>query len=100
MRTAENRARETQRDSTFTNAADPAPTGSVSEATLTGLKHERLAASTGRSGLPADLTKSVQAATLPPVAPGQARSGEASGVRNESSRFERGNSTGKNTPER
>ncbi|TDO68581.1 hypothetical protein EV651_102504 [Kribbella sp. VKM Ac-2571] len=100
MTTAQHRARESQRDAMFTNASEPAPTGSVSEATLTSLRHERLAAASGRAGLPADLTRNVQAATLPPVAPGQARSGETSGVRNESSRFERGTGTGKNTPER
>ncbi|RZT20029.1 hypothetical protein EV649_3169 [Kribbella sp. VKM Ac-2569] len=103
MRTAENRAREGQRDVMFTNGSDPAPTGSVSEARLTGLKHERLAAAGGRAGLSPDLTRSVQAARLPPVGPGQARSGDTSGVRHESSRFERGTGTGtgkNSTPER
>jgi hypothetical protein len=100
MRTAENRLREGQRDGMFTNAPDPAPTGpersSVSEVSLTGLKHQRLAAAAGPAGLSPDLAKSAQAASLPPVAPGRARPGDTSGVRHESSRFERG----KNTPER
>ncbi|MGW6201277.1 hypothetical protein ACWF0M_34380 [Kribbella sp. NPDC055110] len=56
----------------------------------------------GPAGLSPELLKSVQAATRPPVAPGQERTGETSGVRNESSRFEPGknNGTGKSTPER
>lgn len=40
------------------------------------------------SGLSPDLTKSVQAATLPRLAPGQARTGDAHGARTESSAFE------------
>jgi hypothetical protein len=104
MRTAENRLREGQRDGRFTNAPDPAPRGpehsSVSEVSLTGLRHERLATTAGPAGLSPDLAKSAQVASVPPLAPGQARPGETSGVRNESSRFDRGTGTGKNTPER
>ena len=100
MRNAENRLREGQRDGMFTNASEPAATGSVSEARLTGLKHERLAAAGGRPSVSPDQARTMQAATLPPITPGQARTGETSGVRHESSRFEHGKGTGKSTPER
>lgn len=94
MRTAVNRARETLRDGKFTNAAEPTPMGSVSEAQLTGLTHERLAVAGGQAGLSPEQVKSLQVATPPRLAPGQARSGETSGARNESSRFDHGKGTG------
>ena len=98
MRTAENRAREGQRDTMFTNAPDPAPKGpvhsSVSETSLTGLKHDRLAAAGGRATLSPDLAKIADVARTPPLAPGQARIDDVSGVRTETSRFEPGKSTG------
>ncbi len=96
MRTAENRTREGQRDDLFTNRSEPGTPGRVSEARLTELKHARVAAAGGRAGLPADLTRNFQAGTMPTVAPGQARTGDTSGVRNESSRFEHGKGTGNN----
>lgn len=96
MRTAQHRAREGQRDDLFTNRSEPGTTGRVSEARLTELKHDRVAAAGGRAGLPADLTRNFQAGTMPTVAPGQARTGDTSGVRNESSRFEHGKGTGHN----
>ncbi|TCC10280.1 hypothetical protein [Kribbella soli] len=100
MRTADHRLREGQRDLKFTNGSEPAPTGSVSEATLTGLRHERLAAAGGPAGLSPDQAKTMQAAALPPIAPGQARTVDTSGVRHESSRFEHGKGTGNKSPER
>lgn len=100
MRTVENRNREGQRDVMFTNASEPPAVGSVSEARLTGLRHQRLAAAGGRAGVSAEQAKTMQAAALPPIAPGQARTGETSGVRNESSsRLDRGKGTGPQTPQ-
>jgi hypothetical protein len=94
-------ARLTLRDQ-MVNGDTPPPAGaqsSVSQEALTQTSRQVTAmVGNGPAGLSSDLTKSVQAATLPPVAPGQARAADTSGVRNESSRFERG--TGKNTPER
>ncbi|TCC18003.1 hypothetical protein [Kribbella speibonae] len=106
MRTATHGAREGLRDRLYANTDTPAPRGepnsSVGVDALTRLTHERLAAAGERAALPPDLAKIADVARTPPLAPGQARIDDASGVRNETSRFEPGKSTGKgnNTPER
>lgn len=68
------------------------PTGAQSSVSQDALTENarQVAAMTanGPSGLSPDLTKSVQAATLPRIAPGQARTGEVPGTRTESSTFE------------
>ena len=97
-------ARSALRDQMANGDAAP-PTGEQSSVSPQALAEtsRRVAAmvGSGQAGLSPDLLKSVQAATRPPIAPGQARTGETSGVRNESSRFDRGTgtSTGNKTPE-
>lgn len=100
MRTATHRAREGQRDLLYANTDTPAPRGepnsSVGVDTLTRLAQERAVAAGGPAGLSPDLARIADAARVPPIAPGQARPGEAV-ARNESSRFEPGKGTGKGT---
>ena len=77
------------------------PRSSVSQEALTETSRQVAAmVSNGPSGLSPDLTKHVQAATLPPVAPGQARAAGTSGVRDESSHFERTSKPDRSGPAR
>jgi hypothetical protein len=77
------------------------PRSSVSQEALTETSRKVAAMVTNSpSGLSPDLTKHVQAATLPRVTPGQARTGDVHGARNESSHFERTNKPDRNGPAR
>ena len=70
-------------------APSTGPESSVSQEALTRMSRQVAAMSgNGPSELSPDLAKSVQAATLPRVAPGQARTGDVHGSRTESSTFE------------
>ncbi|TDW15613.1 hypothetical protein [Kribbella kalugense] len=74
MRTPQHAAREQQRDSMFANAGTPAPTGAVSstvsDASLTALRHDRLAAAGGPAATQSpQLDPSLRAGLLPPGEP-------------------------------
>lgn len=97
----ERRAARTALRDQMANGDTAPPTGEQSSVSPQALAEtsRRVAAMVGGgpTGLSPDLLKSVQAASRPAVPPGQVRTGETSGVRNESSRFERGTGTGKST---
>jgi hypothetical protein len=77
------------------------PRSSVSQEALTQTSRQVAATvANGPSGLSPELNRSLQAATLPPVTPGQARAADTSGVRTESSHFERTNKPDRNGPAR
>jgi hypothetical protein len=83
MRTPQHAAREQQRDSMFANAGAPAPTGAdnstVSDTSLTTLRHGRLAAAGGPAATQSpQLDASVRAGLLPP---GQTRAAGDAGAR-------------------
>lgn len=96
-------ARTALRDQMANGDVAPAtgPRSSVSQEALTETAR-RVAAMVASEPptLSPDLTKSVQAATLPRVAPGQARTGDVHGARAESSTFERGARPDRNGPAR
>ncbi|MET9317759.1 hypothetical protein ABZX12_38560 [Kribbella sp. NPDC003505] len=95
-------ARTALRDQMANGDVAPAtgPQSSVSQEALTRISRQVAAMSgNGPSGLSPDLAKSVQAATLPRVAPGQTRTADP-GARAESSTFERGAKPDRNGPAR
>ncbi|MDX2972424.1 hypothetical protein PWY87_20640 [Kribbella solani] len=84
MRTAIHRAREERRDG-LANSGSPPGTGpensSVSDQALTQAAYARLGAGAPSPRLSPDLTQARDAATLPPVTPGQSRPGTSAGER-------------------
>jgi hypothetical protein len=83
MRTPEQAARDQQRDFRFSNVGTPAPTGAVnstvSNGSLTTLRHERLATAGGPAATQSpQFDASIQAGLLPP---GQTRATGNPGAR-------------------
>ncbi|GAA1580398.1 hypothetical protein GCM10009804_41210 [Kribbella hippodromi] len=97
MRTPLNMRREAHRDG-LANSGRPPGTGpensTVSEHALTQAVHARLGAGGPSPRLSPDLAQSMNAATLPPVTPGQSRPGTSAGERDQTGQSNRSTNRG------